>query len=125
MARHPDIEIYIKRVPLADLLQWLDQRFAVGEQQEAGDTLKVQLNWEGKPLSCTIYENAAKGGYTSVMFEPNHTPWDNDEACAEEAFKIFQLEVRCITGGWSTDSPSEGGWYRFTENGCSVVNWLT
>ena len=125
MERHPDIEIYIKRVPLADLLQWLDQRFTVGEQQEAGETLKLQLKREGKPLTCTIYENAAKGGYTSVMFEPNHTPWDNDEACAEEAFEVFQLEVRCITGGWSNSSPSEGGWYRFTENGRSVVNWLT
>ncbi len=125
MQRHPDIEIYIKRVKLDDLLQWLEQRFVVKSQQQAGETLKVQLSLADKPLTCTIYENAAKGGYASVSFEPNHTPWDTDEQCAEEAFRVFQLEVRCITGGWSSQASQEGGWYRFTENGRSVVNWLT
>lgn len=125
MERHPDIEIYIKRVDPDDLLRWIAQRFEVDEKGEAGETLKLRLVYRGSPLVCTIYENAAKGGYTSVSFEPNHTPWDTDEACAEEAFTEFQLEVRCVTGGWTNQSSNEGGWYRFTAQGRSTVNWLT
>ena len=125
MEKHPDIEIYIKRVDLNDLLHWIDRRFEMGEPQDVGETIKLKLTYDSKPCVCTIYENAAKGGYTSVMFEPNNTPWDTDEACAEEAFEAFHLEIRCITGGWTTQAPAEGGWFRFTDKGRSVVNWLT
>ncbi|MBO6702896.1 MAG: hypothetical protein JJ921_11175 [Pseudomonadales bacterium] len=123
--RHPDIEIYIKRVPLEDLTQWLERRFEVSDRKDIGETLKLSMTFEGAPLTCTVFENAAKGGYTSISFEPNNTPWDDDEACANEAYELFQLEVRCITGGWTTNAPVEGGWYRFTKDGRSVVNWLT
>lgn len=125
MAKHPDIEIYIKRVDPDDLLSWIEQRFEILQKSAAGETLKLHLTYEGRPLVCTIYENAAKGGYTSVTFEPNQTPWDTDEACAEDAFSEFELEVRCITGGWENQSSDEGGWYRFTKDGRNTVNWLT
>lgn len=120
----PDIEIYIKRAALADILAWLALHFEVGEQRTAGDTIKVPLTHTGRPLTCTIFEQAARGGYVSVLFEPNETPWGNDEHCALDAYHHFDLEVRCITGSWTADSADTGGWYRFTDEGKVVVNWL-
>ena len=122
--RNPDIEIYIKRAEVKDVLDWLKERFSMGTISTSGDATKVALTFKDQPLVCTIIPGAVKGGYTSVCFEPNATPWDLDEACAVEAFAHFSAEVRCSTGGWTDDATDEGGWYRFTDNGRSVVNWL-
>lgn len=125
MSRTPDIEIYIKRAELSEILAWLAQHFEIADQAPAGETTKVSLRYEGEPLTCTIFPGAAKGGYVSVWFEKNVTPWQNDAACAEDAFAFFDREVRCITGGWSTGSEDTGGWFRYTNKGRSIVNWLT
>ncbi len=125
MTEQPDIEIYVKRAELAQIQDWLKQFFTIHESHPAGETQKLTLQYEQKSLCCTVFEKAAKGGYTSICFEPNHTPWETDEDCARQAFEFFDLETRCITGGWSNGEADQGGWYRFTENGRSVVNWLT
>jgi hypothetical protein len=122
----PDIEIYLKKVALEDILSWLASYFDdIQPPTPVGVTLQIELTYLKKPLSCIIVVQAAKGGYTSVCFEPNQTPWSTDEQCAQVAFDHFQAEVRCTIGGWTTDSPDTEGWYRFTESGQSVVNWLT
>ena len=86
---------------------------------------KLRLRREKAVLECTVIEQAAKGGYCSICFEPNNTPWETDAECAEDAFQHFQLEIRCNRTGWTTDSSDTGGWYRYTANGRTVVNWLT
>ena len=121
----PDVEIYIKRAEVEDITTWLADHFTVGESRQAGETIKYALGFEGKPLTCTVLPKAARGGYVSVLFEPNNTPWATDEACAEEAWEHFGLEVRCSIGGWNGDEDDTGGWYRYTDKGRSVVNWLT
>ncbi len=126
----PDIEIYLKRASMEDIAGWLEQHFTITSKRSAGETIKFSLvgtknSREQQSLNCTVYEKAAKGGYVSVLFEPNHTPWENDEACARNAFEHFGLEVRCIVEGWTPESDDEGGWYRFTESGQARVNWLT
>ena len=121
----PDIEIYLKRVPPADIICWLNERFIVDSQTPVGETLQFSLRHEDRVLSAVFLEKAVKGGYSSLLFEPNATPWATDEACAEEAFRRFDAEVRCSTGGWTSGTDDRGGWYRFTKEGKSVVNWLT
>ena len=52
-------------------------------------------------------------------------PWQTDEECAQEAYNHFQVEIRCSVNGWTSESEDSGGWYRFTDSGKTVVNWLT
>ena len=121
----PDVEIYVKRVELPDILDWIRGHFSIEEQKTVGSTLKLKLTRDGAVMSCTVAENVAKGGYTSIWFESSGTPWRTDEECAQEAFDRFQIEIRCSVNGWTHENGDEGGWYRFTENGKTVVNWLT
>jgi hypothetical protein len=110
----PDIEIYIKRPSL-------DALVSVGlvSHLTRGTTTEVLLLDQ---TSCIIVENAVKGGYTSVWFKSNQTPWATDRDCALAAWSHFQIETRCSSGGWN--GLDEQGWLRFTEAGETVVNWF-
>jgi hypothetical protein len=119
----PDIEIYLKKVPVDEILVWLREHFEVSGQTEKGDTLQLDLVFDGKTVNCTILEKAAHGGYTSVWFRANVTPWDDDEACARNAFEYFGAEVRCSRSGWQPEEDDEGQWLRLTPKGESIVNW--
>ncbi len=115
--RYPDIEIYLKRVGSDQILPWLKD--ALGDFETIKTEPSVQIKFD--KMTCTIAENVAKGGYTSIWFEPNETPWPTDIECARAAFLKFKVEVRCSTGGW--EGEDDGGWLRLTEKGEQVVNW--
>ena len=119
-----DIEIYLKRVALTDIINWLSKYFEVLDQESESASQKIQLRFNGEPLECTLLEGAASGGYTSLWFKDNHTPWPDDEACARDAFDHFKCEIRFANGSWD-DTGDEGGWIRLAEDGESVVNWKT
>ena len=121
----PDIEIYLKRATPADIIDWLKQNFQIIQSSDRGEGCKLTLDYKGSSTDCIIVEQAAKGGYVSVWFKTNETPWRTDEECAREAFEALGVETRCSIGGWEADSDESGGWYRFTDTGRSVVNWLT
>ncbi len=121
----PDVEIYAKRVAIRDILEWITHYFSIDEQKTVGSTLKVTLTRNGTSMTCTIAENVAKGGYTSIWFDSSNTPWRTDEECAQQAFDHFQVEIRCSVNGWTPENGDTGGWYRFTGSGKTVVNWLT
>lgn len=123
--RPPDIEIYLKRVEAREIVAWLSRHFKVINQAQNGKTLDVELEYQGQSLACTMNENAAKGGYTSLWFHKNNTPWDDDQTCARAAFAVFNKEIRCVNGSWDVNQGEDdtGGWIRFTDAGESVVNW--
>ena len=121
----PDVEIYAKRVAISDIMEWIRLYFSVDEQRTVSSTLKLKLTRDGNALTCTIAENVAKGGYTSIWFDSSSTPWETDEQCAQEAYNHFRAEIRCSASGWTPESEDAGGWYRFTESGKTVVNWFT
>ena len=132
----PDIEIYLKRPAIEDILGWLEKHFEISGHETSGDRHEISLIYNGVALTCMIFEKVAKGGYASVWFKSNQTPWSTDEACASDAFESLGLETRCSTGGWQSGSEDgdhegdsqqgeRGGWYRFTAAGKSTVNWLT
>jgi hypothetical protein len=120
-----DVEIYAKRVSINHIIEWVRLYFSIDEQKTVGSTLKLKLTRDGSITTCTIAENIAKGGYTSIWFDSSSTPWQTDEECAQEAYNHFQVETRCSVGGWTLESEDSGGWYRFTDSGKTVVNWLT
>lgn len=122
----PDIEIYLKRPLIEDVVAWLSEHFEVTETHSTGDQHRLTLRYQGEPLTCMVFEKVAKGGYASIWFKSNNTPWATDEECASAAFDRLGIETRCSTGGWEADTEDDrGGWYRFTANGKSKVNWLT
>ena len=120
-----DVEIYAKRVSINHIIEWVRLYFSIDEQKTVGSTLKLKLTRDGSAITCTIAENIAKGGYTSIWFDSSCTPWQTDEECAQEAYNHFQVEIRCSVNGWTLKSEDSGGWYRFTDSGKTVVNWLT
>ena len=120
-----DVEIYAKRVSINHIIEWVRLYFSIDEQKTVGSTLKLKLTRDGSITTCTIAENIAKGGYTSIWFDSSCTPWQTDEDCAQEAYNHFQVEIRCSVNGWTLESEDSGGWYRFTDSGKTVVNWLT
>ncbi|HKI74830.1 MAG TPA: hypothetical protein VJ998_09310, partial [Pseudomonadales bacterium] len=63
----PDIEIYLKRPAVDDVVAWLDRRLGVKARDRRGDSLRLSLGDE--PIQCTLVENAVKGGYMSVWFK--------------------------------------------------------
>ena len=120
-----DVEIYAKRVSINHIIEWVRLYFSIDEQKTVGSTLKLKLTRDGNEITCTIAENIAKGGYTSIWFDSSCTPWQTDEECAQEAYNHLQVEIRCSVNGWTSESEDSGGWYRFTDSGKTVVNWLT
>ena len=120
-----DVEIYAKRVSINHIIEWVRLYFSIDEQKTVGSTLKLKLTRDGSAITCTIAENIAKGGYTSIWFDSSCTPWQTDEECAQEAYNHLQVEIRCSVNGWTSEGEDSGGWYRFTDRGKTVVNWLT
>jgi hypothetical protein len=121
----PDVEIYAKLVDINNIIEWIKLYFSIDERKTVGSTLKLKLTRDGSEMSCTIAENVAKGRYTSIWFDSSSTPWDTDEECAQAACNYFQVEIRCSVSGWTSESEDSGGWYRFTDSGKTIVNWLT
>jgi len=132
--RFPDIEIYIQRVEVSALIDWLSTLMGVTDVQQKGKSTVLTLEGSPtagtdindadnkKPMICTIVPDAVKGKYTSVWITPNETDWMTDHQFARTAFEHFQLETRCSTGSW--DGNDEEGWIRITPDGESIVNWL-
>ncbi len=120
-----DVEIYVKRVELKDILNWLASHFDIKAETRKGEILEVTLAAGNIEFACKIFEKAARGGYTSIWFTENHTPWEDDLSCAREAFRTFAAETRCINGNWDGNEEDSGGWIRITADGEAVVNWRT
>ena len=118
---YPDIEIDVKRPDEGAIRAWLDRRFGITGESKRGSALIYRLGDSG--MECVVVDNAVKGGYTSVWFRSNQTPWEDDHACAVEAFSEFGLEVRCSASPWADGDAEEGGWIRMPDKGESRVNW--
>lgn len=117
--RFPDLEIYLKKVSADDILNWLKSIFTSVEVIATDPSTRCLID----QMACTISENVAKGGYASLWFKDNQTPWHTDVEMARAAFAQFNCEIRCSTGGW--EGEDDGGWLRITDKGEQTVNWHT
>jgi len=119
----PDIEIYVKRVEMEAVSNWLAQYFKIIETKDTREGVVFELkNKDEEAFQCVVAENIVKGGYASIWFKKNATQWPTDRDCAVDAYEHFDLEVRCSTGGWNGED--EGGWFRFIDNEIKTVNWF-
>lgn len=119
---YPDIEIYLKRIETDAIIEWLGSIFEdVNSAPRGNATVCTLTTRDGHRFDCTITEKVAKGGFVSVWFKSDKTPWATDKDCAQAAFEHFQVEVRCSRGGW--EGEDEAGWIRITDKGEQIVNW--
>ena len=116
MTKHfPDIEIYIRHVSNEALICWLESRFDV-----KGKFPFLTLSLEKKITDCLIVSDAVEGGYTSVWFKSNGTPWKTDRDCARDAYRYLKKEVRCNASVTSNDSFQ---WLQLDKKGEIPVSW--
>ena len=116
MTKHlPDIEIYIRYVSSEALISWLESQFDV-----KGKFPCLTLTQEEKVTDCLIVSDAVEGGYTSVWFKSNETPWSTDRDCARDAYRYLKKEVRCNASATSNDSLQ---WLQFDEKGEIPISW--
>jgi hypothetical protein len=120
----PDIEIYVKEVDVASIIDWLEQHFRVVDRRtrEHAHTIRLALN--DSSIKCLVVEKAVKGGFTSIWFKSAETPWQTDRECAKDAVAFLHCEVRCNAGSWDEDCEDDQGWLRITEHDESRINWI-
>ena len=123
--RQPDIEIYLKRPSMNAIGNWLKNHFDIIAKTPTESGSQLDLRFQQETLQCLVVERVAKGGYASVWFKTNNTPWRNDLECAEDAHALLEIETRCSTGGWQDAQEDQGRWYRLQLGEKSIVNWLT
>lgn len=121
--RYPDIEIYIKGATPADIRGLLAAHFSIDAESSNGTTTRFVLS--PGDIECVVVENAGPGGFTSVWFKSPHTPWDDDLACARDAFAHLGLEVRCSGGSWHEGEAEDTGdtWHSISDRGERTVTW--
>ncbi len=114
---YPDIEIYVKQVDQDEIQAWLSEHFT---NVTTESTASYAVTYDDRISECLIVPDAARGGFASIWFKSNHTPWETDRDCARDAYRYFQREVRCSIGSWKAD---EDGWLRIDKNGETVIAW--
>ena len=120
-SRFPDIEIYIKQASVDAIEAWLAGHFIISNHHTKGNTTIYALNAD---IECVVVQQAATGGFTSVWFKSDATPWANDRACALDAFAHLALEVRCSDASWQESAAdTTGGWLRIDTFGETPIDW--
>ncbi len=118
---YPDIEIYVAGADLESILDWLRGSFTVSQQSATRFRLTPQGN-ESARLECVIFPDAVEGGFTSVWFRPNVTPWPTDLDCARSAFACLNTEIRCSGGSWD-GADNDAGWLQINASGVQDIHW--
>jgi len=121
--RQPDIEIYLKDADQQSVAAWLEQ--AIGPcsaWRQKGQTFKCEA--AGIPVT---WVPKAVGKWHSLMLESDATPWDDDVACARDAFAALGVQVRCAPGSWQEEESLEEGerWIRIDAEGEQEIVWRT
>lgn len=122
---YTDIEIYIFKPQLSDVIEWLKSRFSSLSADPATPGSSTTHHFFAKTdsgaIRITVVEKIARS-YTSVFFDSPDTPWKTDLDCARDAFRHLQLEVRCCVNSWSPEqNPDE--WLSIAADGESVITW--
>ncbi|BFM51022.1 hypothetical protein [Marinomonas sp. THO17] len=120
-----DIEIYVLSCPLENIIEWLGKEFTLINKTTLSKLCtKLKVQYQEAEIDVTILQEAAGKRFTSVWFDSEQTPWENDMACAKHAFSVLQCEVRCNYQGWQeegTQDPDQ--WWRINDQNEGPFIW--
>jgi len=128
---HTDIEIYIKSVSPEAIKTWLetctsslDVQSSNPKRQAYWATFSGMTDTDDQQAEFEIIVlNKVQSNFSSVWFNTKYTPWENDKACAKEAFEHFQSTVRCVASSWQEgDAPDQ--WLSIDADGEQTIDWL-
>ena len=122
---YTDIEIYLFKKELSDIISWLKKRFILlihgKEVTEYSTTYHFLAKTETESIRIVIIEKILDG-YSSIFFDSPDPPWQTDLDCARDAFRHFRVEVRCCANSWSAEqNPDE--WLSICQEGESIMTW--
>ncbi|AEF55670.1 hypothetical protein [Marinomonas posidonica] len=120
-----DIEIYLLSCPTDKIISWLEGEFNVIEKkQPTAVCTKLTFEYQQADIKVTILEQAAGKRFTSVWFDSDKTPWEDDMACARQAFSSLNCEVRCNYQGWEEAGEQDPDqWWRINQQGEGPFIW--
>jgi hypothetical protein len=113
-----DIEIYVLSCPTENIISWLENTFTlVKKSSPSALCSKVTLSSNDNEIEVTILEQAAGKRFTSIWFDSDKTPWEDDIACARQAFESLNCEVRCNFQGWEEEGNQDPDqWWRINSH---------
>jgi hypothetical protein len=120
-----DIEIYVLSCPTEQIIAWLETSFTlVGKSTPSSLCSKVTITSDGHDIEVTILEQAAGKRFTSIWFDSDKTPWEDDITCARQVFKALDCEVRCNFQGWEEEGNQDPDlWWRINHHGEGPFIW--
>ncbi|MGB0781742.1 MAG: hypothetical protein ACPGRG_01150 [Marinomonas sp.] len=109
-----DIEIYVLSCPTEKIINWLESTFTLVKKSAPSSLCsKVTVIMNDHDVEVTILEQAAGKRFTSIWFNSDQTPWENDITCAKQAFNALNCEVRCNFQGWEEEGEQDPDqWWR-------------
>lgn len=113
-----DIEVYVLSCTTEKIMTWLEEEFRfVKKSTPSKLCTKVVINFNNQNINVTILEQAAGKRFTSIWFESDQTPWENDISCAKQVFKSLGCEVRCNYQGWEEQGSQDiDQWWRINKD---------
>jgi hypothetical protein len=120
-----DIEIYALSCPTEKIIAWLEETFTlIQKSTPSKQCSKVTVSFDGNNIDVTILEEAAGKRFTSIWFDSDKTPWENDINCARQAFQALNCEVRCNFQGWEEEGNQDPDqWWRINTYGEGPFIW--
>jgi hypothetical protein len=113
----PDIEIYLLSCSNEKIIEWLQTSYTIIEQKviNAG-LLSLTVANSDLEFEVQILEKAAGKRFTSVWFNSDKTPWQDDVECAKAAYQALDCEVRCNINSWSeTQEQDPDQWWHINK----------
>ncbi|WP_447956419.1 hypothetical protein [Vreelandella sp. EE7] len=121
--RFPDIEVYIAKLDLERLNGWLDHVIDAAPLAPAGKhQWRTRGAHQGQVIPVLVMDKTADG-FASLWFDSAHTPWENDQACAQAAAEALETEVRCSLGGWSPGDDPDAFWQVLPDGQQARIAW--
>jgi hypothetical protein len=113
-----DIEIYVLSCPTDKIITWLEETFTLVKKSKPSKLCsKITINSNGNDINVIILEQAAGKRFTSIWFESDKTPWEDDISCAKQVFKSLDCEVRCNFQGWEEEGSQDiDQWWRINKD---------
>lgn len=116
--RFPDIEIYLLKVSIDQIHDWLCSFFTEVTEQSRSDK---SASWtvDGMPVLYSV--NSIKN-FSCLWFKRNDTVWNTDLDCARAVHQALQCEVRCSGAGWQENDEGPG-WIKLIRNEEKPLDW--